>query len=68
MHVPVISLSNSDCDIRGIVYPIVANDGAAGSIAFFANEIAQAYAEGQKNPVAAKAAIEPKPEAVVAAE
>jgi small subunit ribosomal protein S2 len=47
LNIPVISLSNSDCDIRHIAYPIVANDGNIGSITFFAEEIAKAYKEGQ---------------------
>jgi small subunit ribosomal protein S2 len=41
--VPVIGLANSDTNIRGIDYPIVANDASAQSIAFFVNAIAKAY-------------------------
>lgn len=44
--VSVISLVNSDSDIRGIDYPIVANDGVTQSIKFFASAIAKAYKEG----------------------
>ncbi len=41
--VPIISVSNSDCDIRGIEYPIVANDTNRESISYFVHMIAQAY-------------------------
>lgn len=33
LGIPVIAIGNTDCSIRGIDYPIVANDGAASSIA-----------------------------------
>lgn len=32
MGLPVIALGNTDCSIRGITYPIVANDSSASSI------------------------------------
>jgi small subunit ribosomal protein S2 len=47
-NIPVIALSGSDCDVTGIAYPIVANDSAIASVAFFANKISEAYAEGKK--------------------
>ena len=47
MNIPVISLSNTDCDIAGINYPIVANDSSVSSITFFVNEIAKAYQKGK---------------------
>jgi small subunit ribosomal protein S2 len=45
-NVTVISLVNSDSDIRGIDYPIVANDGVIPSIKFFASALAAAYKKG----------------------
>ncbi len=45
--VPVIALSNSDCDIKGIDYPIVANDASVTSINFFVQAITDAYKEGK---------------------
>ncbi|HBB49274.1 TPA: 30S ribosomal protein S2 [Candidatus Nomurabacteria bacterium] len=45
--VPVIALLNSDSNIKGIDYPIVANDTAIPSIKFFAKAIGNAYKEGQ---------------------
>ncbi len=39
-NIPVIALANSDCNIRDIDYPILANDSAKESIEFFATEIA----------------------------
>mgnify|MGYP001394193154 CR=1 FL=1 len=40
MNIPIISLSNTDCDISIINYPIVANDTNIASVAFFTNKIA----------------------------
>lgn len=44
--IPVIALVNSDSNIKGIDYPIVANDSGIPSIKFFAETIAHAYKEG----------------------
>lgn len=46
LGVPVISLVNSDSDIKGIDYPIVANDGVIPSIKFFTVSIANSYKKG----------------------
>ena len=46
-NVPVIALVNSDSNIKGIDYPIIANDTAMPSIKFFVNAIAKAYKSGQ---------------------
>ncbi|MAZ40696.1 30S ribosomal protein S2 [bacterium] len=48
MGVPVVSLSGSDCDIRKITYPIVANDASLKSIEFFVERIKNAYKEGKE--------------------
>jgi small subunit ribosomal protein S2 len=47
--IPVVALVNSDSNIKGIDFPVVANDGAIPSIKFFASAIANAYKEGQAN-------------------
>ncbi|MFH1402610.1 MAG: 30S ribosomal protein S2 [Patescibacteria group bacterium] len=39
-NIPVIALANSDCNIREIDFPIVANDASCDSIKFFTEEIA----------------------------
>ncbi|MEI8174493.1 MAG: 30S ribosomal protein S2 [bacterium] len=46
MDVPVISLINSDSNIKGIKYPIVGNDSSIPSIKFFNQTIANAYKSG----------------------
>jgi len=46
--VPVIGLSNSDCDITSVKYPIVANDSSVRSVKFFVEQIIEAILEGQK--------------------
>jgi small subunit ribosomal protein S2 len=48
MKIPVISLSNSDCDLKQITYPMVGNDSSLSSIGFFVSEIVEAYKEGVK--------------------
>lgn len=40
---PVISLSNTDCNIESIDYPIVANDASRSSVEFFTRQITEAY-------------------------
>ncbi len=42
MHIPVVSISNTDCNISGIDYPIVANDASQASLKFFLNHIESA--------------------------
>ncbi|MFA6445818.1 MAG: 30S ribosomal protein S2 [Candidatus Paceibacterota bacterium] len=46
--IPVVALSSTDCDIKKVQYPIVANDSSSASIAYFLNELAKAYKEGVK--------------------
>ncbi len=48
VKVPIVSLSNSDCDISIIDYPVVANDTSIRSIQYFINKIVEAYKTGQK--------------------
>jgi len=43
VNIPVISISGSDNDIRGIAYPIVANDSSVTSIKLFLEELVRAY-------------------------
>ncbi len=40
--IPVVSLSNSDCDISKIDFPILANDSVQDSVQFFVDEITSA--------------------------
>lgn len=44
--VPVVSLVNSDSNIKGIEYPIVANDSSIPSIKLFTQAMANAYKSG----------------------
>lgn len=43
MHIPVISLSGTDCDIGSIEYPIIGNDKAIASIRFIVDIVLSAY-------------------------
>ena len=45
-HIPVVALVNSDSNIKGVNYPIVANDASMSSIKFFTLAISQAYKDG----------------------
>ena len=46
MNLPVISIANTDCNIKSIEYPIVANDASVSSIEFFLSKIKEAYTGG----------------------
>ncbi|MCX6719000.1 MAG: 30S ribosomal protein S2 [Candidatus Taylorbacteria bacterium] len=41
--IPTIALCGSDCDISGVTYPILGNDGSKTSIQFFVDEIKKSY-------------------------
>lgn len=47
MHIPVIALAGSDCNLKEVTYPMVGNDSSQTSIQFFVNEIIKAYSEGK---------------------
>ncbi len=47
MKIPVIALSGSDCNLKEVDYPIVANDSAMASIKFFVDKVTDAYKEGK---------------------
>lgn len=49
LNIPVVSISGSDCDVRKVTYPIVANDSARDSIVYLINQLVEAYKEGKKN-------------------
>jgi len=46
LHIPVIALAGSDCDMSVIDYPIPSNDAARASIGYSAKRILSAYSEG----------------------
>lgn len=46
MKIPVIAVMNTDCNMKEVEHPIVANDGSMSSITFFVNAVAQAYKDG----------------------
>jgi len=46
--IPIISLSSSDCDIKEVDYPILANDASLSSVKFFVDQIVAAYKEGRQ--------------------
>lgn len=44
--VKIVALAGSDCDIRGIDYPIIANDNSRLTIAYMTERLVQAYKDG----------------------
>ena len=44
LHIPVVALSNTDCTIEGIQYPIVGNDGSVPAVRFVLETIKNALA------------------------
>lgn len=49
MNIPVIAVLNTDCNLKEIDYPIVANDASILSISFLLNKIKDAYNSGQED-------------------
>jgi len=45
--IPVVALMNTDCNVKEVDYPIIANDASISSITYFVNEIAKAHKEGK---------------------
>jgi small subunit ribosomal protein S2 len=45
LHIPVVALSNTDCTLSGIQYPIVGNDGSVSSVKFVLEAIKKALVE-----------------------
>ncbi|MFH0755124.1 MAG: 30S ribosomal protein S2 [bacterium] len=43
LGIPIIALANTDCNIKNIDFPIIANDASISSITFFVEEIVKAY-------------------------
>lgn len=39
MHIPVVALANTDCDVQTIAYPVPGNDSAQKSIRFFLDAV-----------------------------
>ncbi len=58
MSIPVFALLNTDCDARGVTYPIPANDASLKSVAYVLEEIANTY-ETNKGAVPVVAPAEP---------
>ncbi len=46
MNLPIIALLNTDCNLKQIEYPIVANDASVSSVTFFLGKIKEAYIKG----------------------
>lgn len=46
--IPIVSVSNSDCDIKEVTYPILGNDASLSSVKFFVSQIVEAYKEGKQ--------------------
>jgi small subunit ribosomal protein S2 len=46
MNMPIIALLNTDCNLKNIDYPIVANDASVSSIGFFISQVKNAYNKG----------------------
>ncbi len=57
LHIPVIALAGTDCDVRPLAYPIVANDASRSSIRSIVAHIVTAYEAGMQLPAEGAAAI-----------
>ncbi len=46
MNLPVIAVLNTDCNLKQVEFPIIANDASVMSISFFVNAVKEAYNKG----------------------
>jgi len=46
MNLPIIAVLNTDCNLKQVEYPIIANDASISSITFFLNKVKEAYIKG----------------------
>lgn len=46
MNLPVISLINTDCNLKGSEFPVLANDASVSSITYFLENVKNAYTTG----------------------
>jgi small subunit ribosomal protein S2 len=47
LNIPVITISGTDCNIKGITFPVVANDSAVSSLKFLTDKLVEAYSSGK---------------------
>jgi len=50
MNIPVIALSNTDCNISLVNYPIVGNDASLRSISYFVGKLAESFTKAEAKP------------------
>jgi small subunit ribosomal protein S2 len=48
MNIPVIAVMNTDCNLKTVQFPIVANDASVMSISYFLQIVKDAYTNGSK--------------------
>ncbi len=46
--IPIIAIMSSDCDIKGVSYPIVANDASRDTVKLILGDLVEAFKKGQK--------------------
>ncbi len=54
MDLPIIGILNTDCNLKKVNFPIVANDASVSSISFILNEVKNAYVSGSKGEASKK--------------
>lgn len=54
LGIPTMAVANTDCDFKGMTYPIPANDSAPKAVEYFVRAIAGAFEEGKKQQAPAK--------------
>ena len=40
--IPVVAIANTDCNLKAVNFPIIANDGSRGSIEYIVNTLKEA--------------------------
>jgi small subunit ribosomal protein S2 len=51
LHIPVVALAGSDCNLKELDFAIPGNDSSVSSIAFFVGQITQAFKDGRESKV-----------------
>ncbi len=49
MNIQIVALANTDCNLKEIEFPIIANDASVSSISFFLSEVKEAYNKGHNS-------------------
>ena len=47
VHIPIVGIMNSDCDLTDATYPVIANDASLKTVKLLLNELVESYRAGR---------------------